>query len=1041
MTKNYFLNSIPVLLLMFCMQIVLSAQPQTFPRNGVYDEREHRYAFVNATIIPRAGDTLQGATMVIEKGRITAIGTRVTIPDGAVVVDCSELFLYPSLIDLYSDYGLPVTEQVRGGRGGGDPRPQYESNVKGAYGWNEALKTDFRAAHHFTRDERRADEYRKLGFGAVLTHRMDGLSRGSATLVLLGDNAENELIIRDLAAHQFSFNKGSSRQLYPSSLMGAIALFRQTWMDAEWYDIDGRNKEYNISLESWLELDHLPHIFEVRDRLEALRAIRMGKENDISFIIKGAGDEYQRLNELKQTGASFIIPLNFPDAYDVEDPFDAEMVDLADLKHWELAPYNAGRLAGAGITFALTSHQLQRREQFTTRVRTAIEKGLSAEDALRALTEVPAAMIGAHNELGTLATGKRANFIITSAPLFDEKAVIHQNWIDGKPHVLKPLPETIDIRGTYDLVWGNQQMVLVIEGEKNKYAVFITPEAELRDSVKQEVKLHFEHNLISMSFKPVDTVQDMVRLSGSRSGQRFTGSGRNTEGALITWHAVKTADHVEKPNGEKKEDEPGDNGNAAEDNGEEENGEEQKNDRPRRDRQPKTDLPPGEVVYPFAPYGWTTPPRAERYLITNATVWTNEDAGVLEHTDVLIDRGKIVQIGENLDGTGAIVIDAEGMHLTAGIIDEHSHIAISRGVNEGTQSSSAEVSIADVINSEDINIYRQLAGGVTAAQLLHGSANAIGGRSAVIKLRWGQEPERMKLEGATPFIKFALGENVKQSNWGDLRTVRFPQSRMGVEQVYEDHFTRAREYEHRRRTDPYTRRDLELEVILEILNDERQISCHSYVQSEINMLMNVAERHGIRINTFTHILEGYKVADKMAAHGAGASSFADWWSFKYEVIDAIPHNPTLLHEQGVVTAVNSDDAEMGRRLNQEAAKSIKHGGMAAEEALKMVTLNPARLLRIDHLTGSIALGKDADLVLWNDHPLSVYSRAQKTWVDGMLLFDVDIDREMRDAIAAERNRLIQLMLNVKRSGGRTQAVQRRPQHHYHCDDVHDELID
>ena len=271
------------------------------------------------------------------------------------------------------------------------------------------------------------------------------------------------------------------------------------------------------------------------------------------------------------------------------------------------------------------------------------------------------------------------------------------------------------------------------------------------------------------------------------------------------------------------------------------------------------------------------------------------------------------------------------------------------------------------MKSNDINIYRQLSGGVTTAQLLHGSANPIGGQSAVIKFRWGSAPEEMKLEGADGFIKFALGENVKQSNWGDFERIRFPQTRMGVEQVFYDHFHQAKAYEQawkeyntlslseKRRTIA-PREDLEMNTLVEILNKERFITCHSYVQSEINMLMKVADSMGFTLNTFTHILEGYKVADKMKEHGAGGSTFSDWWAYKFEVNDAIPYNAALLQDMGVLTAINSDDAEMARRLNQEAAKAVKYGKATEEEAWKMVTLNPAKLLHIDHLVGSIKVG-------------------------------------------------------------------------------------
>ena len=358
----------------------------------------------------------------------------------------------------------------------------------------------------------------------------------------------------------------------------------------------------------------------------------------------------------------------------------------------------------------------------------------------------------------------------------------------------------------------------------------------------------------------------------------------------------------------------------------------------------------------------------------------------------------------------------------------------------------AEVRMYDAVDSEDIDIYRQLAGGVTAAQLLHGSANPVGGQSAIIKFRWGASPEGLKVQGADGFIKFALGENVKQTNWGDDYTSRFPQSRMGVEQVYMDAFTRAKEYgaakaryealspKAKASTQP-PRRDLRLETMLEIIKSQRFITCHSYVQSEINMLMKVAEKFDFRINTFTHILEGYKVADKMAAHGAGGSTFSDWWAYKFEVKDAIPYNAALMTNVGVVTAINSDDAEMARRLNQEAAKSIMYGNLTELEAMRLVTINPAKLLHLDKRMGSIKVGKDADLVLWSGNPLSIYSRPELTMVDGVVYFSLEKDRQLQEYIAAERARLISKMIDEKNGGAKTQPASKKEKHYFHCEDM------
>jgi imidazolonepropionase-like amidohydrolase len=416
--------------------------------------------------------------------------------------------------------------------------------------------------------------------------------------------------------------------------------------------------------------------------------------------------------------------------------------------------------------------------------------------------------------------------------------------------------------------------------------------------------------------------------------------------------------------------------------------------------------------------------------------------GILEDTDVLLKEGKISEIGKNLQDPSALVIDGRGKHLTSGIIDEHSHIG---GGGNDRATNSSMVRIGDQLNSEDINIYRALAGGVTAVQVLHGSANPVGGQSALIKLRWGVAPDDLKIKNADGYIKFALGENVKRSR--NPSSTRFPQTRMGVEQVYMDGFTQALAYDKvwsvydelpkkSKINIHQPRRDLVDEAMMEIINKERFITCHSYVQSEINMLMKVAEQFNFNINTFTHILEGYKVADKMKAHGAGASTFSDWWNYKWEVRYAIPYNAAIMYTEGVVTAINSDDSNSGRRLNQEAAKSVKYGGLSEENVWKMVTLNPAKLLHLDDRMGSVKVGKDADIVLWTDHPLSVYAQVEKTIVDGIVYFDVEKDKSSGTMIHSERARLIQKMKNAKNSGAPSKLRSSEIFIEFDCDDDH-----
>lgn len=407
-------------------------------------------------------------------------------------------------------------------------------------------------------------------------------------------------------------------------------------------------------------------------------------------------------------------------------------------------------------------------------------------------------------------------------------------------------------------------------------------------------------------------------------------------------------------------------------------------------------------------------------VIQNATILT-VTKGTIEKGSILIRDGKIAEVGKNVRvPAGATVIDASGQYVMPGIIDAHSHIAVDGGVNEGSIAVSAMVGIEDVIDPEDIDIYRDLAGGVTSANVLHGSANPIGGKNAVIKLRWGKDARGLLFEGAPPGIKFALGENPKRSNFtpppGTPR--RYPATRMGVMDVVRQAFTEAREY--RKKWQQYNqrkaageknlippRRDLKLDTLVEVLEGKRLVHAHCYRADEILQLIRLAEEFGFKIASFQHVLEGYKVAKEIAAHGAGASTFSDWWAYKVEAYDAIPYNAALMTQKGVVVSINSDSAEEARHLNQEAAKTMKYGGLSETEALKLVTLNPARQLAVAHRVGSIEVGKDADLVIYDKHPLSVYAVAQKVLIDGQVYFDREKDIARRAEIEKEKKALLE----------------------------------
>lgn len=998
-----------------------SPASSTFPTNGTVDKHLVRTVLENATVHVDHQTVINNGVVVIYRGMIESVGTSELVVSGPVVrLDMSGMHLYPSFVDLHSSFGLPEVKPAEWSR-----KPQYESNKKGAYGWNEAVRPEISSAEVFVEDPAKAKELREAGIGAVLTHVPDGIVRGTGALVMPVNDPRDAILVPEASSH-YSFRKGSSRQNYPSSLMGSTALLRQTYFDAAWYS-DASKRDLaggtNLSLEAFNSNQGLTQVFSAGGWKDVLRAHNVAGEMDVEYLILGGGDSYQRAEAIAETGATIIVPVNYPEAYDLSDPYLSRFVSLTELKHWELAPHNAAILNEHGVSICFTAEGLKSPKKLLPAVKKAVEKGLDEEAALAALTSTPAKAIGADHLVGSIKAGAMANILVSNSPIFEKDSKVLEHWVSGEPTILENR-HAVSLAGNYDLTVGTEVYALSVSGEAPKWK----GEIAVDDTTSIKVKVSLDNRTVVLGF---DDEDGLVRLTGNvwMDSRIWEGSAMNAKGDIVEWSAVKN----EKPTDEKPAQEPA-----------------------------PSDSTRADIFYPFTAYGATETAKAKTVLIEGATVWTLEEEGTLEEADVLIQDGKILAVGRRLKVENYLTaneeferIDGRGKHITPGIIDEHSHIIIERGVNEGTQASSAEVWIGSSLNSEDVNMYRQLAGGVTCAQLLHGSANPIGGQSAVVKFRWGSLPDELIYDDASPFIKFALGENVKQSNWGDQQTIRFPQTRMGVEQVFYDNFIRAREYgedwkdyrhkmKYARRRDiregrgPLApRRDIELETLLQILNEERFITCHSYRQDEINMLMHVADSMGFRMNTFTHILEGYKVADKMKEHGVGGSTFSDWWAYKYEVKDAIPYNAAVLYNQGITTAINSDDAEMGRRLNQEAAKSVKYGSVPQIEALKMVTLNPAKLLHIDHKTGSIKVGKDADIVIWDEHPLSMSARAEATYVEGVCHFSLERDAELRELIKAERARITELMMN-EGSKGNLQKPSEKIKPHYHCDTLTEE---
>ena len=985
------------------------------PANGSTDKRDHYTAFTNATIFVKEGKILSNATLLIKENKIVEVGTNVSIPANSLVKNLEGQFIYPSFIDLYTQFGIDSLKATSSG----SRKPQLESKKAGSYFWNESVKAENRAVKQFSYSKKHAEQFRKMGFGSLLSHQMDGIIRGTSALVSLTDEEVEQVLLPD-AAMQYSFYKGVSKQTYPTSLMGMMALIRQAHHDAKWYAANQATIEYNQTLAALNQQKELPKIIEVGSLLSIFRADTIGDEFDFQFIIKGSGQEYERIEAIKATAAPLIVPIDYPKAYDVSDAYDALRLPLSKMKEWEMAPHNLSVLHKNNIEFAITSAGLKSPEDLFKNLQKSVEKGLSRSAAIRALTETPAKLINQSGQLGTLEAGKVANFIITSDSLFSKECQLNANWNQGSEFVITQ-ESAINYEGNYSLNINKKLQFLVKVEQKNKKWLATVKAKD--ENIFQKASLKLANNRLSLSFENQDK---SYQLSGSvnDSLSRIWSGKTMLNGEWVDWAAIKMSTSSLE---------------AMEDS-------EEKTD---------SSFEAPIVWYPNMAYGFDSLPTTPKTIVfRNATLWTNEEEGILKNQDLVIHDGEIKMLGYKINMEvmfpdlvdKAIEIDASGKHITCGIIDEHSHIAIDRGVNESGQAITAEVSIQDVVKSNDINIYRQLAGGVTTSQLLHGSANPSGGQSAIIKLRWGFLPQDMLVEDAAGFIKFALGENVKQSNWGDHRTVRFPQTRMGVEQVFYDGFYRARAYqdewkiynsksrrEKEKKASP--RVDLELEALSEILDSTRFITCHSYLQSEMNMLMHVADSMQFQLNTFTHALEAYKIAYKLRENGVAASTFSDWWAYKFEVNDAIPYNGAILHNCGVLTAFNSDDAEMGRRLNQEAAKAVKYGGVSEEEAWKFVTLNPAKMLHLDHRMGSLKPGKDADIVVWSAHPLSIYTKAEQTYIDGMLFYDQTRDNLLQKRILEERERLISLMLNEKATGKDTQKVKEENQLLYECETI------
>lgn len=992
-----------LLFLICAYPVVAQSLPGTRPVDGLHRSQPGCHALTGATIVSRPGEVLTEGTIIIRDGIVAAVGGEIAIPNDARIWDLKGLTIYAGFID-----GMTTVF---------DDGTDAEAD---ASHWNSKVRPERKVAEKSKTDTALRKKWRDMGFTVAGAVPAGGIFRGTSAVIQLGDGSIRSSQLREMAAQHVAFETGGggASRGYPSSLMGSIALIRQTLSDARWAADYRRvyegnpfgmlRPEENSALQALGDVlqNEMPLVIHAGDELDFNRALRVAEEGGVTLQIAGNGYEYRQLDLLADARRKLFLPIAFPGKPPVDDPDAALDVTLEQLQHWELAPANPARLEEAGIEFALSTKGHKDGSAFWKHLRAAIGRGLSPEFALSALTTQPATMLGVDRLVGEISTGRIANLTIFSGdPFVSEKAKLHYVWIDGECHPTDAASQ-FDPTGEWAFKWGKLRGPKKgkVIGEWPDFTLQIENKEKQKDGKEEEgeltplkVKLKGSGDRVvfSLDAKSKDSFSGFrdsvpVRLAAHYRDGRLSGIAQMPDGSTVSWfgNRKKPLEATDEEDGKTNEDE---------------------------ENEESEDIATADS-YPAGAFGIEKNSlfAPESILIRGAKVWTCDGNKPLEKADVLIRDGRIVEIAESVSSTASHVIDGTGKHLTPGLLDAHSHIAISRGVNEGSHAVTVEVRIGDVIDPTDIGIYRQLAGGLTTSNLLHGSANPMGGQNQVIKLRWGLSAEEMKFKGAKPGVKFALGENVKQSNWGSGYRTRYPQTRMGVEQIMKDTFQAAQNYAEARANagrEPF-RRDFRMEAALEILKGERIVHIHSYRQDEILMFVRLAEQFGFTVGTFQHVLEGYKVADAIAGIGAGGSSFSDWWAYKFEVYDAIPYNGAIMHDAGVLTSFNSDDAELGRRMNTEAAKAVKYGGVPEEFALQFVTLNPARQLRIDDRVGSLEAGKDADFVIWSGHPLSTYSRAEQTWIDGARYFSVDDDTALRKANAIERQRLITKALAV-----------------------------
>ena len=996
MLKNVFIILLPLFLF-----------AQTEPIKDLHVNRPQVWTLTNAMIHTSPGDFIKDGSIVIRNGKIEAVGRYIKSPKDAYEINLQGAHVYAGFIETWLE-----TES-------------YNSKSKNERRhWDSKVRPEYRSVDNFDIKEKHVKELRSLGFTTAHLTPKQGIFRGQTGIVNLSNNPK---AISSSVAQVIDFKyQPKGKRTYPRSLLGVIAHIRQTFYDSEWYlksqeivqsyPAENRPLASNASLES-LGLSRAlekPFAFISSDDNSASRLMNISKEFGLNPWILGSGYEYRKLDQFNQLNPFFIMPIDFPSKPSVAKYMSDLQYTTAELKHWDVAPDNLSYLNRAGHDFSITSHRLSKKSEFRKNLERIIDRGLSKDIVLAALTTQPAEALGLEKSMGRVAKGYDANLVIVDGDYFVPTSKVVSLWIEGE-EIYIASKKTPSFLGDWSLKYNGSAYELKIEDI-------------LKNQIKDSQDILYKGSLLFQG----KTVE-LYNIDIFESSISFTIDGQNIEQkGSITFNGKLTKSQI-----------IGTTKNLSNESFPFQADIKISNVGKKIEPESPSSL---SVFSPDGAYGLLKDyPQPNAILINDATLWTCGPKGTLAEWDILFVGGKIEQVAPDITVPqgSAIVIEGAGKHITPGLIDCHSHSAAS-SINEGTQYITSEVRMKDVLDPTDINIYRQLGGGLTTANVLHGSANPIGGQNAVIKLRWGADANSLLFKGAPEGIKFALGENVKQSNWAG--TNRYPQTRMGVEQVIRDAFRAALDYKHEndnydrnskyQRTKVPPRKDLELDALLEILEGKRLVHCHSYRQDEILMLTRVAEDFGFKIATFQHVLEGYKVADRIAEHGAGASTFSDWWQYKYEVIDAIPYNGSMMAKSNVIVSFNSDDSELARRLNTEAAKAIQYGNLDPNEALKLVTINPAKQLKIDKFVGSLEPKKDADFVIWDGEPLSIYSKVEETWIDGIRYFSKTENKILEERDEQLRKDIIQKILSIKGgTGTNTNKITNSKMYHqgHNCD--------